>query len=86
MTGGLGKQRPHQRGETLESRKAELDCASGHQTDMCASPTAGKRLPAATTHPNTDPSYPGRQEEQVKCIPELCAKDEISLTLRGQLC
>lgn len=52
----------------MRAERPELDCASGHQTDMCASPTAGKRLPAATTHPNTDPSYPGRQEEQVKCI------------------
>lgn len=68
MAGGFGKQRPRQRGgNTWEHReRPEPDCASGHQTDICASAHMWKEASSSHDLPKHWPIFPreaGRAEK-----------------------
>lgn len=53
--------------ENTEKGRSQIVPAGIKQTYVQA-PTCGKRLPAATTYPNTGPSSPGKREELRKSI------------------
>lgn len=59
---------PKGRKHLRTQRKAGAIVPAGIKQTYVQAPTCGKRLPAATTYPNTGPSSPGKREELRKSV------------------